>query len=413
MKTVHNRIAVSLLPLALLSGRLLGQGRWQEIHAFESRAGAVMAYDANAGRSLCLGGFFHGWVQFSDNLWEWQGTAWQARQVATRPRGRMGSGLAYSQQQRGLLLYGGYTLDQQAPFAGKRFINDTWLWDGRQWTQLKPKSSPTPGRRFFSMAFDPGRKRMVIFGGDISLMAGRPIDETWEYDGQTWVQIFPKNKPSKRMGAAMAYNPNTAKILLFGGYDQLGQTQGDTWEWDGNDWTRLAGPVTGLGTRGASTMLAIPWKKAVYLIGGTEGAWGRYVFKTDIWKWTGKTWTPVPNSKAPIPEMFNGAVADPKLKRILVIGGQAVKKLHSRKNSTWSWDGATWTKVGQGAQQESNSHRASYALDPKHDQIMALVPPSLGSHPSIPWRHGCSLHPASGCNSNPRIRHRDTKTPSD
>jgi len=39
---------------------------------------------------------------------------------------------------------------------------------------------------------------MLFFGGNISLMVINPLDETWEFDGKAWTQLFPKHKPAKR-----------------------------------------------------------------------------------------------------------------------------------------------------------------------------------------------------------------------
>ncbi len=337
-----------------------------------------MAYDSTAERVFCFGGMFAALVEFPNNMWEWNGSAWKCRRTLLRPRGRSGASFSYSPQQKGLLLYGGYTLDLLSPlsFGGKRFVNETWFWNRRGWTQLRPPSTPQPSRSGASMAYDVTRKSMILFGGSISLMAVNPLDETWAYDGRTWKQRFPKNKPNKRSGSCMAYHPKSGKLMLFGGGDRAGFF-GDTWEWDGTDWKRVAGQIKGLGARVGATMLTIPWKKTVYLVGGSQGnvntnSWP-LTPRADLWQWTGKTWTLVPNSKAPFTEVSNGAAADPKLKRILVTGGKRTPKFPTQQRATWSWDGKTWTQVAQGSQQESNY--ASYALDPRRDQILALVAP--------------------------------------
>ena len=390
MTTLLQRPLFALSACAAIAGALGSQGRWQEIHAFESRAGATMAYDATAERVILFGGLFAG-VEFPNNTWEWDKTAWRCRQSLARPRGRSGAGFAYSPSQRGLLLYGGYTLDPQSPiaFAGKRFVNDTWLWDGRRWTQLKPKVSPKPDRDATSMAYDVGRKKMLLFGGSISLMVINPLDETWEFDGTTWTQLFPTHKPEKRAAATMAYHPVTGRLMLFGGQGSAGFF-GDTWEWDGADWKKVAGQVQGLEARSGATLLTIPWKNTVYLVGGYQATLPTNTWpltpRADIWEWTGTTWKLVPNSTAPFPEMSNGAVADPTTQRILVTGGAYDAKVPHRQRETWSWDGKTWTREDEGSAQESNY--ASYALDPVRDQILALVAPEPrqpSKHPLETW----------------------------
>ena len=76
------------------------------------------------------------------------------------------------------------------------------------------------------MAYDEARQRTVLFGG---LVGG---DETWEWDGTNWTQLKPTVSPSSRMHHAMVYDSKRGRTVLFGG------TAGgdETWEWDGKNW---------------------------------------------------------------------------------------------------------------------------------------------------------------------------------
>ena len=54
-------------------------------------------------------------------------------------------------------------------------VNDTWLWDGADWQQLSPASSPAE-RESFGMAFDELHQQTVIFSGQ----SGRSLlRDTW------------------------------------------------------------------------------------------------------------------------------------------------------------------------------------------------------------------------------------------
>src|SRR2546429_77956 len=63
---------------------------------------------------------------------------------ATNPPVQMDSSMAYDAATHTVVLFGG----------GDRFLlNDTWTWDGSDWTQQAPATSP-PIRQRASMAYD-------------------------------------------------------------------------------------------------------------------------------------------------------------------------------------------------------------------------------------------------------------------
>src|SRR5262249_39673365 len=91
------------------------------------------------------------------------------------------------------------------------WLNDTWEWDGTQWTQRTPASSPS-ARSDHAMAFDESRGRVVLFGGGFGI-----LNDTWEWDGSTWLQRSPPAAPPPRARQALAYDSTRAQALLFGG----------------------------------------------------------------------------------------------------------------------------------------------------------------------------------------------------
>jgi hypothetical protein len=71
------------------------------------------------------------------------------------------------------------------------------------------------------MAFDALRNRVVLFGGN------GPLNDTWEWDGTTWVQMTVAVSPPARGGHAMAYDAARRQVVLFGGW--LPTLFSDTW----------------------------------------------------------------------------------------------------------------------------------------------------------------------------------------
>jgi hypothetical protein len=72
-----------------------------------------------------------------------------------------------------VVLYGG------TDFPGSTHYNDTWEWDGIQWTKADV-AGPTGPRVFHAMAYDPKRRKVVLFGGSPGVHNGY-LNETWEY----------------------------------------------------------------------------------------------------------------------------------------------------------------------------------------------------------------------------------------
>src|SRR5690349_3629812 len=91
------------------------------------------------------------------------------------------------------------------------------------WRRLSPAVSPS-ARAAHAIAHDPVSGNVVIFGGynDTNYLA-----ETWTFDGTTWTQATPLNSPSPRAAASLAYDAVAQALVLFGGFDGTGYL-GDT-----------------------------------------------------------------------------------------------------------------------------------------------------------------------------------------
>jgi hypothetical protein len=55
-------------------------------------------------------------------------------------------------------------------------MNDTWTWNGVNWTEIYPATLP-PARNAPAMDYDPLRKVVLMFGGAAD--SGRELDDTW------------------------------------------------------------------------------------------------------------------------------------------------------------------------------------------------------------------------------------------
>jgi hypothetical protein len=76
------------------------------------------------------------------------------------------------------------------------------------------------------MSYESTRGKVVMFGGANDL---KLINETWEWNGLDWTQLRPTVKPSARQEHAMAFDSARGKVVMFGG----SSGGNETWEWDG------------------------------------------------------------------------------------------------------------------------------------------------------------------------------------
>jgi hypothetical protein len=128
------------------------------------------------------------------------------------------------------VLFGGYM---------GSFVNDTWTWDGSDWTKQAPAHSP-PKRYGPGMADDEARARVVLFGG----YDGSFFGDTWTWDGSDWTKQAPPVSPPRRYFPGMVYDAGHGQVALFGGSDGGIVAFGDTWIWNGTGWSqRLAGSI--------------------------------------------------------------------------------------------------------------------------------------------------------------------------
>lgn len=105
------------------------------------------------------------------------------------------------------------------------------------WHQLTPATNP-PMRAHCGMTYDTGRDRVVMFGGATD-GGWTKLADTWEWDGSDWTRRFPATVPNGRNNMQIAYDAGRHRTVMFGGLAYIGPSPGavgDTWEWDGDNW---------------------------------------------------------------------------------------------------------------------------------------------------------------------------------
>jgi hypothetical protein len=228
-----------------------------------------LAFDRARGRTLLFAGAFSSGGFNAADTWEWDGTNWTQRSPATSPSKRYGHAFAYDVGRARAVLFSGSN--------GLSDISDTWEWDGTNWAQRSPATSP-PARTGGVLVYDSVRAKTVLFGG-YSISTATNQSDTWEWDGTTWTQRTPSKSPSGRVAAAGAFDSARGRLVLFGGETGLG-TFGDTWEWDGTTWT-LRTPAASPSPRSDHSLAFDEARGRIVLFGGTSG---------ETWEYDGTTW---------------------------------------------------------------------------------------------------------------------------
>jgi hypothetical protein len=184
--------------------------------------------------------------------------AWYQMPDRPGPGPRIGPAVAFDEQSRVVVLFGGALEIEQmpcglppVPLCGSPALDDTWVLspDTGEWSAGQMSGGPS-ARFGAAAAYDSGSDRVVLFGGARSTAdTARPeiYDDTWVYDTDTdeWTQMHPETRPPARMFASMAYDPESGLVLLWGGAGDPGSAiDSAVWAYDlsADTWTEM--PIT-------------------------------------------------------------------------------------------------------------------------------------------------------------------------
>ncbi len=241
-----------------------------------------------------------------------------------------------------MMVFGG-TLSQDGNESN--FLNDVWVLekaDGTSgipaWSQLVTDIAP-PARNLHTAVYDPNTNRMIVFGGQVG--ASTRSNEVWMLenadgtDGITptkWTKLSPSGgPPSPRDGHSAIYDAVNNRMIIFGGQDN------EVWVLEN---------ANGLENRQPATP-----------------------------KWLQLTPDPDPNSNggAPIARSLHSAVYDAVTNRMIIFGGCGTGAGGCALGDLWILENANgldsngqtatpkWTQISpQGGPTARGSHNAVY-----------------------------------------------------
>ncbi len=291
-----------------------------------------MAYDA-AQHSIVLFGGLPLPSRMTNDTWVWNGRAWSQLHPASSPPALQGSMVYDAASQQVILL-----LSQVQ--SGGIVANEQWAWDGTTWHQLHPSTLPEVIGA--SMVYDAARQQIVLFGGGVP--NGHLVtymNATWTWDGATWQQRQPAMAPQPRAGAAMAYDSARQQVVLYGGTGPTGAFT-DTWVWDGTTWQQQH-PALMPPARQQTQMVYDDATRQTTLFSGISATNQEPL--SDTWTWNGATWTQLADQGAP-EALYESAAYDSDQQAIVVYAAPGAGKTAPSASQTWLWNGSAWTLWG-------------------------------------------------------------------
>ncbi|MCU1346578.1 MAG: Esterase [Acidimicrobiia bacterium] len=293
---------------------------------------AAMAPDRN-GHIVMFGGN-DGNGNPRDETWTWDGADWTLQHPLHSPPTTGQADMAYDAAHQTTVMFGGYD--------GNQITATTWLWDGTDWTEANPAHHPA-ARYNSGLAYDATNSNVVLFGGTPSYMT-MPFNDTWTWDGTDWTDQQPQNSPSDGGDPAMAYSHQSGTVMLL----TSGGSPSQTMSWDGSDWTTVLTPQA-------------PFAAGTHLVEDENANYLALVGGQNTWYWSGLDW--YDSTSIPTPDGRDGTAAayDSVNGEVLMSGGIGST---GQYNDTWLFGYPTSASAPLNVQAIASGTSVTVSFDP-------------------------------------------------
>jgi N-acetylneuraminic acid mutarotase len=320
-----------------------------------------MVYDNESDQIVIFGGWNNTIGEDPyDSTWSYDyNSDWYTElSPAVSPPGRAEPGITYDSIRNQVILFGG-----EDDLATGWQYNDTWLFDvdTNSWTEVFPTTAPSE-RRGHILAFDSESDRVIFFGGHQG--GGLPTNDTWAYNPGTnvWTEMSPSIAPPARFAHKMAYDSESDRVILFGGFNGEGVNEpddyfGDSWAYDFNSdtWENLT--TTGSpSARGVPSISYDSESERIVLFGGSMSL----TSYNDTWlfNYNTLTWQEMSPTDSPSERSRHGSAYDWESDKVIIYGGtsngfnglfQIGEWPVSDEGKTWAYDvnTNTWERMNQ------------------------------------------------------------------
>lgn len=225
------------------------------------------------------------------------------------------------------------------------------------WSELSIGTSQPSARQEAALAGDPLDNSLVLFGGCSRLVSNGTcigfLADTWLFAGVHWRQLSPTTTPPARAGAAVAWDPLTTSVILFGGEGASGLLN-DTWSFSKGAWSKVQPAISPPPELGAS----MTWDSAdseLLLVGGTGSA--SFPASPAGWTFASGQWHRVSSATAPPLWEFPYLSPNPLAGGVILEGGLADPSSIPSTGQSWLFSGGTWSN-GTGPSASTPAGRA-------------------------------------------------------
>lgn len=169
---------------------------------------------------------------FNGSTWEWLNGSCQPVQAGPVPAGsaastsalpaaRSHAAMSWDRARQQIVLFSGYTFNSD-------FLSDTWVWGGRTTGWLQQPTNTSVSANWSGYEATP-----FVLGGYL-LAVGFPAgtktaEESWKWDGDDWSLVNTQGAPAID-GFSVSEEPLYGGVLLFGG-GAFGTVSDQTWAW--------------------------------------------------------------------------------------------------------------------------------------------------------------------------------------
>jgi hypothetical protein len=233
-----------------------------------------------------------------------------------------------------------------------RELDDTWIWNGRSWSQQSPndvigfRTDAPAARHGAVMAYAPGAHGLVLFGGTARDPTTAPLNDTWVWNRTKWTRLDVAGPPSTAVTVAMSYDLSAGQLVLVTADTQSDPERLQTWTWNaeisptlvpgGTRWT-LHPDAT---TPQIHLMAPDPRGGHVIAVVSTHSGPGEEA----TWRWDGKQWLEQHPASAVVVESITATFTDDLADGTAVlVEEQFVDQTGEDRGGTWTWDGKTWS----------------------------------------------------------------------
>jgi len=294
-----------------------------------------------------------------NDTWIWDSHSWTDRSTQDRPPARRGGTFVFDGARSVAVLFGGEDFDG-------RMLSDTWTWDGRRWTARSPTRHPA-ARDGATAVYDPTRRLVWLFGGfSAPSNNGRPTlyHDIWKWDGADWTDAKPASSPAvlssglvilaagrvqSWVGPVMGFDAALGEAVLVTEPPTYEGTE--TWIWDGAAWIASAGEG---GPPPPGYLFYDPSVTSLVFVRDVprdEAFAAMPPLTYDWFTWDGTGWTvsyPMPQNPNRFGVSGSGSAYDPVDRVLITFGGAAPNSCIDHTSSvaiaeTWQWGAGGWS----------------------------------------------------------------------